>query len=539
MTRQYTIGNMPEWLSATPAQGTMEAKDEKSITFTVSKGLSPGKYNRVVYLTDDQGLSESLVIDIEVESVCPWDDIDTKKYERNMSLCAQVFIDNDGTEIIDTAPEDIVGIFIGGELVGKGSVNEGDNMTKGIVYITVYGESSFNGKTMTAWLWQHSTGKTILLTADRQMTFNENGCLGCPPSEPVWLAASDGMRQTITLDAGWTWTSFHIKPQSNGIINNVLYSDTEFDSNDEIKSPATSNFCRYNDSTMLWIGSLTQFNYKYIHMFHTAEPHTIYVHGTALSADEDHTVPLRHGWNVLPYLRSRNQNLREALSSYYPYATEGDIVKSHDEFAVFSANGRWEGNLTYMQPGKGYFLYRQASGEAAVIYQPANEAANAPQLHNSKSQIRKDSSAPIEQTDSPEFRNPDAATNMTIIAALAENGNLNTRNSRVFVYVGNELVGIAHPQEVDGDRFYFLTIQSDKAGILRFETEDGMVLRSLSFETLNYIPDNHHGSLRVPVLLTTREEDNDYVEKRIINGILYIFHGNRVYNAQGILVEKP
>ena len=48
-------------------------------------------------------------------------------------------------------------------------------------------------------------------------------------------------------------------------------------------------------------------------------------------------------------------------------------------------------------------------------------------------------------------------------------------------FIGNELVGIATPI----DSLYFITIQSDASGELRFETEDGTELTPINSEAIN------------------------------------------------------
>ncbi len=537
MTRQYTIDNLPEWLRCTPEQGTLEAKEEEFITFTVKKGLKPGQHNAVVFLTDDNGLSESLVINLEATNTCPWEDIDTRKYKQNMSLRAQIIIDRDGTESIDTDTRDVVGIFSGGEMLGKGVIS-GEAYTRGYVYITVYGDASLNNRPLTARLWRYNTAKTHLLSSDVALLFRENACLGCPPDEPVHLRTSNAMMQAIQLDAGWTWTSFCVKPTGDSQVNTTLMADTGFDLNDEIKSPATGTFCRYNDATLRWQGTLAQFIYKHIYMFYTAQEHTLFVTGTALQTEEERTVSLRKGWNVLPYLRTDNMNLRDALTDYFPHATEGDIVKSHDEFAFFSANGKWEGNLTYLQPGRGYLFYRQASERVSFTYPASTD--DLPQTANA-----------------PAFRNPDAATNMTMIARLST---LDARPLTIQAYQADELVGRAEPMIVDGDTLFFLTISAEQPEEIRFMTSDGQELAIVNAaqsstrsdrpqrsagknnrpivnrQIVNYIPDSHYGTLDEPVILVPMDEQQP--QKILEDGNLFILmpDGTR-YSATGKKIE--
>ena len=77
---------------------------------------------------------------------------------------------------------------------------------------------------------------------------------------------------------------------------------------------------------------------------------------------------------------------------------------------------------------------------------------------------------------------------------------------------------MATPQVVDGDTLYFLTIQSNGVGTLRFEL-DG---EELAVETgsVNYFPDSHLGTVEEPVLLSPAEDQKP--QKILDNGILYI-----------------
>ena len=513
MTRQYTIDGLPQWLDCSPKQGTMNAQEEQLITFTVKKGLTPGQHNAVIFLTDDNGLSESLVVNVNVLSICPWDEIDTHKYHQNMSLRAQVLLDKNGARVIDTDKEDIVGIFCNGEMIGKGQISAED-FTRGYVFITVYGDQTINGRMLTAQLWRHSTAKTYILSSDMQLRFKENTCIGCPPNEPVHLYTTDNLMQAIRLDAGWNWTSFCLKPEGDGDINTRLLSEYEFSGGDEIKSPVNRRFCSYDDSTFLWKGSLKKLDYRHMYMFYTAKERTVYLKGSALLTDEERTISLSKGWNVMPYLRQDNANLRDALADYYPYATEGDLIKSHDEFAVFSDAGKWEGNLTFMKPGCGYLFYRQGETPVRFTFPFTSASSAAPKSENAK--MRK------------------AATNMTIIAKVQSD---DVQSTKINVFIGDELVGVAEPLQIttvhspisNSEAFYFLTIQSDKPGTLRFEL-DGQLLTPEE-GAIHYVENAHAGSLNDPVMLRPSESTGVY--KIIENNHVVIIRNNEKYSIDG------
>ncbi len=206
MTRQYTIDHLPTWLSVSPAQGTLEAEDEKTVTFTVKEVLKPGLHNHVVFLTDDQGLSEPLLIEVEVTTECPYEEPETSKFPYNMSLCGQVKIG----DVFDSDPNDKVIALCNNECVGMANVDFDNVTNKSNVFITVFGKEEMNGKPIQFRLWQASTGKVYDLSPNCDIVFAHGAVYGCGDSELVILTTNGNERQTIKLNAGWNWTSFNL-----------------------------------------------------------------------------------------------------------------------------------------------------------------------------------------------------------------------------------------------------------------------------------------------------------------------------------------
>ena len=105
------------------------------------------------------------------------------------------------------------------------------------------------------------------------------------------------------------------------------------------------------------------------------------------------------------------------------------------------------------------------------------------------------------------------------------------------VYINDELVGKTEPLSLVGRAgeglFYFLTIQSDKVGELRFKLEDGtpLSLEGRAGEGLLYYPDSHWGSLEEPLILTPANKVNAY--KIIENNNVLIIRNNEKYDVTG------
>ena len=538
MTRQYTIEHLPEWLAVSPSRGTLTAEEEKSIIFTVAEGLKPGIHNHVIYLTDDQGLSEPLFVEVEVTTQCPYDEPDAGKYPYNMSLCGQVKIGN----VYDSDPNDKVLAICNNECVGMANVAFDNQTNKSAVFLTVYGSEAMRGKTVRFQLWQASTGKVYELSADRNVLFAHGQVYGCGDEKTVMLTTNGNERQTITLQAGWNWTSFNLDLRLyEAKIEKIMTANEAWTEGDLIKNPATRHFVIYSDSLKRFVGDFDYLRYIYTYMIYSKNGNTVHISGNNLPADSMYVTVQGNGqWSAMPCLLNQATTVTEALSDYYDKAMPGDLLKSHDRFAYFSEDKKWEGNLTTVRPGEGYLFRRMAQGSANIRF------------YNRSAQNNRKQQSPSLQGRSGEatFSNPNAATNMTMIARVEKPVPVTGNPSPITVYVGDELAAIAEPIKIlnvksqmsNGEAYYFLTIQSDNTGTLRFETEDGQELEiepsSLQGEAgggLTYYANAHVGSLKAPVILRPTENRRPY--KVIEDQQVIIIRNNEKYDVTGRKLE--
>ena len=91
---------------------------------------------------------------------------------------------------------------------------------------------------------------------------------------------------------------------------------------------------------------------------------------------------------------------------------------------------------------------------------------------------------------------------------------------------------------MEGDTLLMLNIQSDMPGKLRFEYE-GLPAEMEDGTVMSYQADNHYGTIATPVVLTLSPYDDGAVKKRLIDGHIYIFKGEHIYNVQGAAVADP
>ncbi len=113
---------------------------------------------------------------------------------------------------------------------------------------------------------------------------------------------------------------------------------------------------------------------------------------------------------------------------------------------------------------------------------------------------------------------------MTMIATL-DDGQWTLDKGQLKVYVGGELSAIASPI----DSLYFITIQSDRIGELRFEIAGERLM--VDGESIRYTADSHYGTLKAPIVL--RKADETGVYKIIENNHVIIIRNNERYDVTG------
>ncbi len=515
---QYTIEGLPDWLTTDEPFGSIEPLGVKTLYLKYKLEVPPGAYSEIIYLTDENGLSEPIRVHYTLETVCPWTEVDDGRFDQNMSLRGQVFFENEdgvgGT--YDTDESDVVAVFCQGELVGKANISFDNITNNSYVYLTIHGNSELKNKVLSFKLWRSSTGKVFKLTPPATLKFSSNTMKGYSPDVPVQLTVNPtASHQQINLHVGWNWISWNLSPTKSSP-DALLTYEQGFRDGDIAKSVSERQFSVFyeTDTAAGWAGTLNTMSYHNMFLVRTSAPIELSVEGKRLT-DEQRYVTLAKGWNSISFLLDEVTPVQEALADYYDHATVGDVIKSKEEVAVFAENGKWEGSLRVLRPGQGYLLRRLGTGSVKMYYHPTGS-----------------SYAPEKMTE--RFRNPNAATNMTMIARIMANGEWT--NGVLKVYVGDELAAVASPLIIsplsEASPLYFLTIQSDHIGKLRFECDGETLMPEVG--TINFSADSHCGSLKAPIVL--RKNDNA-VYKILENDHVVIIRNNEKYSITGAKLQ--
>ena len=92
--QNFSINNMPSWLYVTPTKGNINPNSNKDIHFTVDEGLNIGSYNELIYLINDENVSEALELNLNVLSKKPDWSVNPADFAYNMSVFGKMRFNN-------------------------------------------------------------------------------------------------------------------------------------------------------------------------------------------------------------------------------------------------------------------------------------------------------------------------------------------------------------------------------------------------------------------------------------------------------------
>ena len=366
----YTIENCPRWLILDKYSDVMAPQGIDAITAKVSKDLNIGTYNEIIYLTDENGITEPLYFNLTVEGEQPeWSqNVDSNLLENSMSISGEVYLYDE----LDTDSRDIVGVF-DNDNVCHGFANISYNAQSGDhgLFLTVY-DNQKSGRPLKFRLWQYSTGREIVLTTTPAITFTKDAILGS--DKPVRFEGGEAFIQNFKLSKGWNWVSFNVESEQLSDMD-ALLSSMHWNDGDIITELGGTLTMTYEGDKKQWVASESTSNWgvspKKSYAIKVQEDCLLPIGGTIIKDKRARTILVKHGWNAIGYTPIANLTVETALSDYYDHAQQGDVIKSHTEFAYFTKSGntgQWRGSLQYMKPGEGYMLLRKDAVTTSFVY---------------------------------------------------------------------------------------------------------------------------------------------------------------------------
>ena len=366
----YTIENCPRWLTLDKYSDVVAPQALDYVTATVSKDLNIGTYNEIIYLTDEEGITEPFYLNLTVEGEQPeWAaSVNSEFLANSMNISGQVYLYGE----LDSDPRDIVGVFDNeNQCHGFANITHDVQSSETGLYLTVY-DSQPNDRELNFRLWQYSTGREIVLTTTPAITFQKDAMLGT--DKPVRFDGGEAFVQNFKLQKGWNWVSFNLKSDQLSDVNKLLGS-MKWSDGDILTELGSELSMTYEAAQKQWIASGSTagvtISPQKSYAIKVKKDCTLSIGGTAVKEQDDRTITLKQGWNAIGYTPMTNLTVETALSDYYDQAEQGDVIKSHTEFAYFTKSGntgRWRGSLQYMKPGEGYMMLRKGEAETSFTY---------------------------------------------------------------------------------------------------------------------------------------------------------------------------
>ena len=529
----YTIENCPKWLTLSTYTDVITPQEYVTITARVSKDLNVGSYDEILYLTDEDGISEPFYLNLTVEGEQPdwaWS-VSSDLLQYSMNIVGRVFINDE----IDIDNRDIVGVFgQDGQCHGFAHVSYSTLTGESNLYLTAY-DNQASGRDLYFKLWQYATGRELQLTVNggSTLTFQNNTVIGT--DTPARFEGGNLYVQTFDLKEGWNWVSFNVASERLFNLNNLLDGlpwkdgDVLTDMNSDVTLVYTAGH---------WLASENPRNIvlspRKAYAIKVQQDIQFPVAGNIIKADDARTIDLKQGWNGIGYTPMLNLPIETALSDYYDKAEPGDVIKSHNEFAYFTKTGntgRWRGSLEYMKPGEGYMLLRKGTTETSFRY-PFYEPSSTFIDEWSYSTVR--------------AATPAHARNTMTVSATVDGVELE-EGDRLVAYANGECVGKTPLSSPEGDTMapvFYLSIGSNEApsgavgGSLWFAIErDDEIIASTS-EQMTFTPNAVIGSpdepTKISFVQTDREDGKWYtvsgiqLPKRPTQSGVYIFNGKKV-----------
>ena len=359
----YSLKNMPSWLSASTESGSINPLEKQTIEFEIDPSLAVGTYDEVVYLTNSNNVTEPLALKVTVEGDTPEWSVDPSKYEFSMAVFAQIKLDNQ----FSNDEKDMLAAFYNGECVGVANMSYDKNMDLWYAMLTVYSNTKSHGLVYRA--WDASKGIMTEALSSPVVSFEADTVYG-KPTAPVVFYNGDTKYQNISLSKGWNWVSFNLENKA-GMSDLTDYLNSGKWGSNSIVKDLSGHSANYSVESGKWLNDSLVLNNTSMFKIYSDENQVLSVSGSDINLDST-MIPVKAGaWNYIAYLPAGSMTLKAALAGYE--AKEGDVIKSNEGFAMYYGN-EWIGSLNSLQPNCGYMLKNTGNVQKTFKYPSSSSA---------------------------------------------------------------------------------------------------------------------------------------------------------------------
>ena len=489
----FTINGLPTWLNLSKKSGTIEPDSKVIITATIDKEITVGEYLENLQLQTDFGYDQKLQVKLRVLAQEPNWTVDPTRFDYSMNIIGKIKVN----DVLSTDPYDKIAIFHKDEVRGSVKLVYNESYKEYFAFVTAYSNEN-SGEELKFKIWDASQGRILEASIDTKssITFMDNNVIGSL-SRPSIFSDTGFVEQQILLNKGWTWTSLNVYDESFSDINKLTNSLILETSNRILShSPAQLETYFKDQSAPLnsgWSGTISANGGLFPSKMYKANINNeqiLQIRGKRVDVAK-WSFPIKQNWNWLPYPLTSNVATNEALA--YFDATDGDVIKSQNLFAVYDPIIGWNGTLKYLEAGKGYMI---KSGKEQSLKYPNTKSENL--RSKFKASLITD-----QETINPEFKQ--YSQNMNAIVLLPKGFD------KLYAYDANGVLkGATISQVVNGVSLSFITIYGENAETLVFTIGDGFT-KKMTTKSFVFKGNDVLGTLLNPLIL----ED---VSNSVING---------------------
>jgi len=353
--KTFNITNIPAWLTVSPSTGTINPLSTQTIKFTINPAINIGDYTEDLLLSTDFGFNEKLLVNLKVRKTAPAFSFDRNLYSKSMNIIGQIEVNGN----ISTNDGDILIAYINDEVRGKANLQYMPTLDRYMAFLDVYSNAS---DSITFKVWNSAEGE-LHEDVTPNLYFVENQLVGSVLNPQVFSAVNN-LAKPIVLNQGWNWVSFPLTDAKMSSLG-AFFGYTSFSSGDVVKTIGSNTFAQYGGPSLGWSGGLTRngLNNHQSYLIHISAQDTLQYSGLAIDPD---TVPISvaQGWNRIGFVSTKNVGINSALANFN--ATDGDLMKSQQAFAVYVTNLGWVGSLTTLEPTEGYLL--KSASSSTFVY---------------------------------------------------------------------------------------------------------------------------------------------------------------------------
>ncbi len=473
----FRMESVPSWLTVSPSTGTLNPGQVADVTLTFQQDLLIGDYLDTIQMVGSKG-KEPLLIDYRVRCPQPAYVVDNpSQYEGSMNMVIDLSIF--GMKSKD--PSDVIIAKIDGQIRGVGRVQyyrniptEGTNPTTGLpddsrrwlTFLTIYGNSTDIDKPIEFHVWDGDKCNEYVEVLE-QITYEEGGLVGSP-LVPQQIHVLNLVKKSIALNKGFNWVSFNLNLGTGNNTFTKVLSSLKNKVGALIKTD--DNFAVYENGAWDALDDVVLPTKRYL--IYVPEQDTITIKGEPYTASAfPITIKAKPQWNWLGYVPSTGMTVTQALRGLVPL--NGDIIKSQTLFAQYVAGVGWIGNLSFLEPLKGYLLRISNTGnltyntnlynsQAPVDPNNPNSPLSPDELVSEQSLLNQaDLGAPMID-DFTKYQ-----SNMNLIGRV--NGMTIEPNDELRAYINGKLVGRNKSINHEVNRLFFNTIYFEDEQTVSFK----------------------------------------------------------------------